>query len=86
MQQEVEHKPFHENLYFEQYVDLLISLHDAMRHGDEDEAERLREKMDAPGLHLNAAEIQRVKRLSSDLYRLDGDESFRPQDRSPNPK
>ena len=57
-----------------------------MRHGDEDEAERLREKMDAPGFHLNADEIQQVKRLSSDLYRLDGDESFCPQDRSPIPE
>lgn len=83
MLQQLEHKPFRGNPYFEQYVDLLISLHDAMRHDDEDEAERLREKMDEPGLHLNADEIQWVKGLSSDLYMLDGDEDFRPLDRSP---
>jgi len=81
MLQQLEHKPFRENPYFEQYVDLLISLHDTMRRGDEDEAERLREQMDAPGLHLSADEIQWVKGLSSDLYMLDDDESFRPLDR-----
>lgn len=85
-QQKVEHNSSQGNPFFGQYVALLVRLHDAMRHGDEDEAERLREKMDGPGLHLNAAAIQRVKRLSSDLYRLDGDETFPPQDRSPRPK
>ena len=38
MLQQLEHKPFRENPYFEQYVNLLILLHDAMRHGDEAEA------------------------------------------------
>lgn len=83
MLQEVEHKPFRENPYFGRYVDLLVRLHDAMRSGNEDEAERLREKMDEPGLHLNKDEIQWVKGLSSDLYMFDNDESFRPLDRTP---
>ena len=81
MSQQLEHKPFRENPYFERYVDLLVRLHDAMRGGDEDEAERLREQMDEPGLHLNKDEIQWVKGLSSDLYMFDDDESFRPLDR-----
>ena len=42
MLQQLEHKPFRQNPHFERYVDLLIRLHDAMRDGDEDEAERLR--------------------------------------------
>ena len=83
-QQEVQHRPFQENPFFGQYVTLLIHPHAAMRHGDEDEAERLREKMDGPGLHLNLDEIRWVKRLSADLYRLNGDESFRPLDHPSN--
>lgn len=81
MLQEVEHKPFRENPYFGRYVDLLVRLHDAMRSGNEDEAEQLREKMDEPGLYLNKDEIQWVKGLSSDLYMFDDDENFRPLDR-----
>lgn len=81
MLQQLEHKPSRGNPHFERYVDLLIRLHDAMRNGDEDEAERLREQMDEPGLHLNKDEIQWVKGLSSDLYMFDDDESFRPLDR-----
>lgn len=61
-----------------QYVSLLIHLHEQMRHGNEDAAEKIREQMDAPGLLLNEDEINLVKGLSSDLYMLAGEEILRP--------
>lgn len=62
----------------EQYVSLLIRLHEQMRSGDEEGAEETREQMDAPGLLLNEDEIGLVKGLSADLYLLSGEEVLRP--------
>lgn len=62
----------------EQYASLLIRLHEQMRHGSEEEAEKIREQMDAPGLLLTEDEIKLVKGLSADLYMLADEEILRP--------
>ena len=67
-----------QSLAIEQYVSLLIRLHERMRSGDEQGAEETREQMDAPGLSLNEDEIRLVKGLSADLYMLSGEKRLRP--------
>lgn len=67
---------FENNDYLNQYVSLLIQLHQLMREGKEEEADDLREFMDAPGIHLSGQEIQWVKRLSAELYSVSDEELF----------
>ncbi len=74
---------FKDNPYFEQYLTLLIELHDALRRDDEEKADAIRERMDEPGYCLSPAEVRWVNRASADLYLLANAESFRPRTVSP---
>jgi len=74
---------FKDNPCFEQYLALLIELHDALRRDDEEKADAIRERMDEPGYCLSSAEIRWVNRASADLYLLADAESFRPRTVSP---
>ncbi len=67
-----------QSLALKQYVSLLIRLHAAMREGDEETADELRDQMDAPGLLLDEDEIRLVKGVSADLYMLADAEILKP--------
>jgi tetratricopeptide (TPR) repeat protein len=55
-----------------EYVKLLRELHSLIADGkgDTEEADRLRDLMDAPWFNMNAKEIRRVRGLSADLHTL----------------
>ena len=61
---------------YEQYKKLLLQLHEMNRQGTDqtDEADVIRDQMDAPGYRLNEKELERVNGLSADLYMLTGEE------------
>ncbi|MCY2986685.1 MAG: hypothetical protein NTY19_02325 [Planctomycetota bacterium] len=54
----------------EEYVRLLLDLHRCMAAGasESDEAESLRDQMDAPWNQLGPRELRLVRGLSADLY------------------
>lgn len=58
------------------YERLLIELHDLIAEGkgNDDEAEVVRDQMDAPWYKLSPEEDDRMSGLSADLYMLQGDE------------
>ena len=66
---------FADNPNYVQYESMLKDLHRLIAEGkgDSDEADALREAMDVPWRALSSEEIDRLNRLSSDLYILHGD-------------
>jgi len=69
---------FSDNPDYFQYETLLKELHRfiAAGLGDSDEAEAVREDMDAPEQRLTQDEIMRLNGLSADLYMLQDDEVY----------
>jgi tetratricopeptide (TPR) repeat protein len=67
---------FAENPDYRRYEELLKQVHHliAIGKGDSDEADELRERMDAPWYRLSDAERARLDGLSADLYMLQDDE------------
>jgi hypothetical protein len=64
-----------DNPQYAEYVRLLKALHRRMAEGkDDDEADALRDEMDAPWYALSEEEIARVQVLSGDLYTLEEEE------------
>ncbi|HLX63460.1 MAG TPA: hypothetical protein VKX17_19475 [Planctomycetota bacterium] len=72
---------------YQQYKKLLLKLHDltVQERDQTDEADAVRDAMDAPGSKLTALEHQRVSGLSADLYMLLNDEVKEPTDPSSTP-
>lgn len=65
---------FMNNPNYVEYVRLLRQLHRLIAEGnDGDEADALRDDMDAPWYALSEEEIARIRGLSADLYTLDED-------------
>ena len=66
---------------YEQYKKLLLQLHEMNRQGTDqtDEADVIRDQMDAPGYRLNEKELERVNGLSADLYMISGEEVSLPE-------
>jgi tetratricopeptide (TPR) repeat protein len=63
---------FMNNPQYAEYVRLLKALHRRIAEGkDDDEADALRDEMDAPWYSLSEEEIARVDGLAADLYTLD---------------
>jgi hypothetical protein len=73
---------FADNSSYVEYERLLIELHEYMSSGNEDEADRVRDAMDAPERNLSSVEIQRLNGLSGDLYMLTDNEKFEPHSES----
>ena len=73
---------FANNPCYVQYESLLRELHRfiAAGMGDSDEAEAVREEMDAPEQRLTQDEIMRLNGLSADLYMLQDDEIYEKYD------
>jgi tetratricopeptide (TPR) repeat protein len=69
---------FAENPAYVEYERLLKELHGviAQGKGDSDEADAIREAMEAPERGLNRMEITRLNGLSADLYMLSGQEEL----------
>jgi hypothetical protein len=69
---------FAENPAYVEYESLLKKLHALIAEGkcDSDEADAVRESMDAPERLLNRAEKDRLNGLSADLYMLQGEEAL----------
>ena len=68
-------KTFADNPHYVDYICLLLQLHGliAAGQGDDDEADDVRDKMDAPWRQLTPEEISCVRGLSADLYTLGKD-------------
>ena len=68
-------KTFVDNPHYVKYICLLLQLHGliAAGKGDDDEADDVRDEMDAPWRQLTPEEISRVRGLSADLYMLGKD-------------
>ena len=68
-------KTFVDNPHYVEYIRLLLQLHGliAAGQGDDDEADDVRDKMDAPWRQLTPEEISCVRGLSADLYTLGKD-------------
>lgn len=71
---------FADNPFYVQYEALLEELHHliAAGKGNEDEADKVRDEMDAPEQRLTQKEIMRLNGLSADLYMLQDDEVYEP--------
>ena len=71
---------FPHNPAYVEYETLLTKLHRfiAAGMGDSDEAEAVREEMDAPWLKLSSQENMRLNGLSADLYALQNNEIYEP--------
>ena len=61
---------------YQKYKELLLKLHDLVAQDKDqtDEADIIRDAMDAPGTRLTDEEHERIKGLSADLYMLVGEE------------
>ena len=73
---------FADNPNYVAYERLLIELHRLIADGkgDDDEAEAVRDQMDAPWYRLSTEEDDRMSGLSADLYMLQDDEIYEPYD------
>ncbi len=73
---------FADNPDYVLYEKLLIEVHRliAAGKGNDDEADAVRDKMDAPEQKLSREESDRVGGLSADLYMLQNDEVYEPYD------
>ena len=71
---------FADNPFYVQYEALLEELHRliAAGKGNEDEADAVRDEMDAPEQKLSQEEIMRLNGLSADLYMLQSNEVYEP--------
>lgn len=71
---------FADNPDYTTYERLLIELHRLIAEGkgDDEEAEAVRDEMDAPEQRLSQDEIMRLNGLSADLYMLQDDEVYKP--------
>lgn len=71
----INHPRFRGNANYVEYVGLLLQLHDLIRRGlcDSEQADELRDRMDAPWYRLDKQEIARVDALSADLSTLKPD-------------
>jgi tetratricopeptide (TPR) repeat protein len=73
---------FADNPNYVRYETLLRKLHllDVKGRGDAEEADQLRDEMDAPYRGLTSEEVARIRGLSADLYMLQDDEVYEPTD------